>query len=140
MLNYTSPTTFRLNKLEDSYSTFDDGLLFRFPHANYSHLTYYCRTSTPLLDTCNVKLFKFGQFTDNANENGENRKWMPPFNRSETVLFARFGYHRYFKVNYNVDSMLHTRQIADRWYKFDYLFSFEDQEISVFIDDKHNTT
>ena len=31
MLNYTSPTTLKLNKLDDSYSTFDDGLLFQFP-------------------------------------------------------------------------------------------------------------
>lgn len=56
----------------------------------------------------------------------ENRTWKPPFSRNETVLFARFGYHRYFKVNFDVDSMLFTRQEKDKWYKFDYQFSWED--------------
>lgn len=88
-------------------------------------MTYYCRTSTPLFDTCNVKLFKMGEMIEPADEK-ENRTWKPPFSRNETVLFARFGYHRYFKVNFDVDSMLFTRQEKDKWYKFDYQFSWED--------------
>lgn len=56
--NFSSGNTLKLDKKNDSYSTFDDGLLFRFPADKYQHLTYYCRTSTPNLDTCNVKLFK----------------------------------------------------------------------------------
>lgn len=64
--NFSSLNTLHLNKkdapsptkAEGAYGTFDDGLLFQFPPEQYKHLTYYCRTSTPDLDTCNVKLFK----------------------------------------------------------------------------------
>lgn len=57
--NYSSLNTLPVNKKEkDSFSTFDDGLLFSFEIGKYEHLTYYCRTETPNLDTCNVKLFK----------------------------------------------------------------------------------
>ena len=50
--------SYTLDKHPDSTGTFDDGLVFQFPCKNYTHLTYYCRTSTPDLDTCNVKLFR----------------------------------------------------------------------------------
>lgn len=56
------------------------------------------------------------------------------------MLFARFGYHQYYKVNADVDSMLFLRQKNDIWYKFDYIFSWEDHMISVFINNKLNTT
>ena len=68
---YSSGNTLKIDKKElkepkfdQSYSTFDDGLLFEFPIEKYEHLTYYCRTSTPLLDTCNVKLFKMHEMFD----------------------------------------------------------------------------
>ena len=55
-------------------------------------------------------------------------------------MFARFGYHRYFKVNAYIDEMPQIRQEADKWYKFDYLLSWEDHVVSVFVDGKLNTT
>lgn len=45
--NVTHGNTLKLNKKDDSFSTFDDGLLFQFPPERYEHLSYYCRTSTP---------------------------------------------------------------------------------------------
>ena len=36
--------------------------------------------------------------------------------------------------------MLDMRQKNNEWYKFDYLFSWEDNIVSVFINDKENTT
>lgn len=59
----------------------------------------------------------------------------PPFVRNETILFARMGYHRYIKVNANLETNLDLRQQGDRWYKFDFLFTWEDYEVTVFIDD-----
>ena len=58
VMNVTSGNTLEVDKKDDSYSTFDDGLLFQFPLKKYEHLTYYCRTATENLDTCNVKLFR----------------------------------------------------------------------------------
>lgn len=60
--------------------------------------------------------------------------------RNETVLFARLGYHKYFKVNFDVDSMLNMRQQKDQWYKFDYIFIWDEKLIEVYINDKLNTT
>ena len=139
LFNYSTFNTLPLNKKVDGYHTFDDGLMFQFQLGKYLHLTYFCRSGTPVLDTCNVKLFKMQDMLSEEDEE-ENRTWKPPFSRNETVLFARLGYHRYFKVNWDVDSMLFTRQEKDRWYKFDYLFSWEDNMVSVFIDGKLNTT
>lgn len=59
--DYYSANTLQVDKKtigNGAYGTYDDGLLFRFPHDKYKHLTYLCRTSTEKLDTCNVKLFK----------------------------------------------------------------------------------
>ena len=56
--SHISVNSYSLDKHPDSTGTFDDGLVFQFPCKNYTHLTYYCRTSTPDLDTCNVKLFR----------------------------------------------------------------------------------
>lgn len=61
-------------KPEGAYGTFDDGLLFQFPGEKYEHLTYYCRTSTEDLDTCNVKLFKLQEMLSDEDEK-KNRKW-----------------------------------------------------------------
>ena len=36
--------------------------------------------------------------------------------------------------------MLDMRQMNNLWYKFDYLFSWEDNVVTVFINDKENTT
>lgn len=45
LFNYNSPNTLHLNKnIDNGHSTYDDGLLFRFPMGKYEHLTYYCRT------------------------------------------------------------------------------------------------
>lgn len=66
-----------MNKKQDSFSTFDDGLLFRFPIGEYEHLSYYCRTTTPEMDTCNVKLFKFGNSLT-IEEEKKKREWAPP--------------------------------------------------------------
>ena len=55
---YFKGNSLNVDKKADSYGTFDDGLLFKFPLDKYEHLSYYCRTSTPQMDTCNVKLFK----------------------------------------------------------------------------------
>ena len=126
-------------KKSDSFSTFDDGLLYQFPLGQYEHLTYYCRTSTPTMDTCNVKLFKLQQMMSESDEK-KNKQWAPPLSWNETILFARFGYHRYFKVNAEVNSMLFTRQEENQWYKFDYLFSWEDHIVSVFVNGRLNTT
>ena len=43
------------------------------------------------------------------------------------------GYHKYFKVNWDVDSMLFLQQEKDKWYKFDYIFSWEDFTVQVFV-------
>ena len=75
-----------------------------------------------------------------AEDEKKNRQWAPPFSWNETILFARFGYHRYFKVNADVNSMLFIRQEKDKWYKFDYLFSWEDNMVSVYVNGKLNTT
>lgn len=140
VLNYSSSKILPVNKKsENSYGTFDDGLLFQFPQEKYKHLTYWCKTDTDNLDTCNVKLFKLQDFAK-AEDEKKNRKWAPPLTRNETILFARLGYHQYFKVNFDVDSMLYLRQKNGTWYKFDYIFSYEDHMISVFINDKLNTS
>lgn len=65
-----------MNKKKDGFSTFDDGLLFKFPKAKYEHLTYYCRTSTPQMDTCNVKLFK--RSNEKVTFKGDEKEWKPP--------------------------------------------------------------
>ena len=57
---YYSPNTLKVDKEKKGWSTFDDGLLFKFHLDKYEHLSYFCRTSTPHMDTCNVKLFKKG--------------------------------------------------------------------------------
>ena len=77
LINYTNANTLQLNKKEDSFSTFDDGLLFTFPAKRYKHLTYYCRTETPEMDTCNVKLFKLGAINEAEIEEAD-KEWMPP--------------------------------------------------------------
>ena len=56
--NYSTGHTLKINKEEKSFSTYDDGLLVQFPQSKYEHMTYWCRTSTPNMDTCNVKLFR----------------------------------------------------------------------------------
>ena len=66
-----------MNKKKDGFSTFDDGLLFQFPLGKYEHLSYYCKTSTPEMDTCNVKLFKFGNRLSKVDEE-KNKEWAPP--------------------------------------------------------------
>lgn len=77
-LNYSSKNTLPINKkAADGYSTFDDGLLFQFPMEKYKHLTYYCKTSTENLDTCNVKLFKLQELVAD-DEKSKDRKWQPP--------------------------------------------------------------
>ena len=91
------------------------------------------------MDTCNVKLFKLGAINEAEIEEAD-KEWMPPLSWNETVLFARLGYHKYFKVNYEVDSMLNLQQKKDVWYKFDYLFNWEDHQVGVFIDNNLNTT
>lgn len=91
------------------------------------------------MDTCNVKLFKVQTFIS-AEDEEKNKEWQPPLSWNETVLFARLGYHGYFKVNYDVDSMLFLRHKKDVWYKFDYLFNWEDFKVGVFINNKLNTT
>ena len=55
---YFKGNSLNVDKKADGNGTFDDGLLFKFPIDKYAHLSYYCRTSTPEMDTCNVKLFK----------------------------------------------------------------------------------
>ena len=50
----------------------------RFPMEKYEHLTYFCRTSTASLDTCNVKLFKMQDMLKEEEEK-KTRKWAPPF-------------------------------------------------------------
>ena len=91
------------------------------------------------MDTCNVKLFKMKDMISEDDEK-KNGKWMPPFSWNETILFARLGYHKYFKVNADVDSMLFLRQEADKWYKFDYLFTWEDNMITIFVNGVFLTT
>ena len=66
IMNVTSGNTLEVHKDKDCFSTFDDGLLFEFALKKYEHLTYWCRTSTPELDTCNVKLFKLQEFNKNV--------------------------------------------------------------------------
>ena len=107
--SYYSGNSLKVDKKEKGFSTFDDGLLFTFPLDKYEHLTYYCRTSTPHMDTCNVKLFKKGEKNSMTKEHDDAQEpieYMPPLKRKETVLFSRLGYHKYFKVNCEVDSML----------------------------------
>jgi hypothetical protein len=77
------------------------------------------------MDTCNVKLFKRTGDVIKITDKKE-LEYKPPIVRNETVLFARLGYHKYFKVNWKVDSMLFLQQEKDKWYKFDYIFSWED--------------
>lgn len=74
---HNSGNTLKLMKKSDSFSTFDDGLLYQFPLGQYEHLTYYCRTSTPTMDTCNVKLFKLQQMMSESDEK-KNKQWAPP--------------------------------------------------------------
>lgn len=75
-----------------------------------------------------------------AEDETANKTFKPPLSRNETVLFARLGYHRYFKVNSDVDSMLFMRQEKDKWYKFDYIFDWENFMIEVYADDALLTT
>ena len=60
------------------------------------------------MDTCNVKLFKLNHFNKE-----HNKEYEPPLVRNETILFSRFGYHNYFKVNadwiFNEEEMLTLR-------------------------------
>ena len=72
-----SGNTLQLKKKNDSYGTFDDGLLYQFPEGKYEHLSYYCRTSTPNMDTCNVKLFKIQEMLSVEDEK-KTRQWAPP--------------------------------------------------------------
>lgn len=72
-----SGNTLQLKKKNDSYGTFDDGLLYSIPEKKYEHLSYYCRTSTPNMDTCNVKLFKV-QDVLTEEEEKKSRQWAPP--------------------------------------------------------------
>lgn len=44
---YFKGNSLQVNKKDDGFGTFDDGLLFKFPLYKYEHLSYYCRTSTP---------------------------------------------------------------------------------------------
>ena len=81
VLNSTVGNTLEVNKKADSFGTFDDGLLFQFPLKKYKHLTYYCRTATENLDTCNVKLFKLQEFISAADEK-KNAEWQPPLTRN----------------------------------------------------------
>ena len=77
MKQHYSGNTIHVNKKKDGFSTFDDGLLFTFPLAKYEHLSYYCRTSTPQMDTCNVKLFK--RSDDKVTfKTAEEKEWKPP--------------------------------------------------------------
>ena len=87
VMNYTSGNTLEVNKNADCFSTFDDGLLFQFPLKKYEHLTYWCRTATPELDTCNVKLFKLQEFNKDVAEpqnclkpepTKADAEWKPP--------------------------------------------------------------
>ena len=63
----------------------------------------------------------------------ENRTFKAPIKRNQTVLYSRLGYHRYFKVNSDVDLLL-FRQNASQWYKFDYLLYWDDNTTSVYVD------
>ena len=74
---HNSGNTLQIKKKNDSFSTFDDGLLYKFPLGQYEHLTYYCKTSTPTMDTCNVKLFKLQEMNTDKFEK-DNHKWAPP--------------------------------------------------------------
>lgn len=77
--NYSSGNSLPINKKEEEgFSTFDDGLLFQFPLQKYKHLTYYCKTSTDNLDTCNVKLFKLQDFLSEEEEKKKSREFKPP--------------------------------------------------------------
>ena len=129
---YFNGNSLKVDKKTDGFGTFDDGLLFKFPLDKYEHLSYYCRTSTPQMDTCNVKLFKRTGDVIKITDK-EKIQYEAPIKRNETVLFARLGYHKYFKVNWDVDSMLFLQQEKDKWYKFDYIFSWEDHTVNVFV-------
>ena len=44
------------------------------------------------------------------------------------------GYFKYIKVNYIIDDFLDLRQVKDRWYKFDFLFDWENFKTDFFVD------
>ena len=96
-----------MKKKNNGPHTFDDGLLINFKLSKPKHLSFYCRTSTPDKDACNLKLFKINE--KSVTRTTDEKKWKPPISRNETVLFFRMGYFKYVKVNYEINDNLDVR-------------------------------
>ena len=50
-----------LSKLQNSEFTFDDGLVMSIPESQPQHIQFWCKTSDPDAESCNLRLFKLAK-------------------------------------------------------------------------------
>ena len=113
---------------------YDDGIMLQFEQQKPEHVSFYCKTDSQDLESCNFRLFRQGNKEAMGNQWNDKRK----INRAEVAIFFRFGFFRHFKINYQVD-YLKYRQENDKWYKIDFVMDWDQNKTTMFVEGEPQT-